>query len=71
MGSKSIAHEVEGRIGYWLRVHKGERNNCFSKIQLVGQKYWDKTTLADKTRFSRYCFGFQSRRFLLLVGYNI
>ena len=29
MGSKSIAHE-------------GERNNCFSKIQLVGQKYRDK-----------------------------
>ena len=31
MGSESIAHE-------------GERNNCFSKIQLVGQKYRDKTT---------------------------
>ena len=26
MGTESIAHE-------------GERNNCFSKIQLVGQKY--------------------------------
>ena len=25
----------------------GERNNCFSKIQLVGQKYRDKTTLAS------------------------
>ena len=24
---------------YWLRGHEGERNNCFSKIQLVGQKY--------------------------------
>ena len=23
------------------------RNNCFSKIQLVGQKYRDKTTLAS------------------------
>ena len=34
MGSESIAHE-------------GERNNCFSKIQLVGQKYRDKTTLAS------------------------
>ena len=22
-------------------------------------------------RFSRHCFGFQSQRFLLLVGYNI
>ena len=26
-------------------------------IQLVGQKYRDKTTLADKTRFSHHCFG--------------
>ena len=34
MGSESIAHE-------------GERNNCFSKIQLVGEKYRDKTTLAS------------------------
>ena len=38
MGSESIAHEAEGRMGYWLRAHEGERNNCFSKIQLVGQK---------------------------------
>ena len=58
MGSESIAHE-------------GERKNCFSKIHLVGQKYRDKTTSASKTRFSRHCFGFQSRRFSLLVGYNI
>ena len=40
-----------------------EEYYCFSKIQLVGQKYRDKTTLASKTRFSRHCFGFQSRRF--------
>ena len=40
MGSESTAHEAEGRMGYWLRGHKGERTNCFfSKIQLVGQKY--------------------------------
>ena len=39
MGSESIAHEAEGRMGYWLRGHEGSRNNCFSKIQLVGQKY--------------------------------
>ena len=39
MGSESIAHEAEGRMGYWLGGHEGERNNnCFSKIQLVGQK---------------------------------
>ena len=71
MGSESIAHEAEGRMGYWLRGREYERDNCFSKIQLVGQKYRDKTTLASKTRFSRHCFGFQSRRFSLLVGYNI
>ena len=47
MGSESIAYEAEGRMGYWLRGHEGERNNCFSKIQLVGQKYRDKTTLAS------------------------
>ena len=35
MGSESIAHEAEGRIGYWLRGHEGKRNNRFSKIQLV------------------------------------
>ena len=35
MGSESIAHEAEGQMGYWLRGHEGERNNSFSKIQLV------------------------------------
>ena len=69
MGFESIAHEAEGRMGYWLSGYSGSRNNCFSKIQLVGQKYRDKTTLASKTRFSRHCFGFQSRRFSLLGGY--
>ena len=39
MGSESIAHEAEGRMGYWLRGHEGERNNCFSQIQRVGRKY--------------------------------
>ena len=71
MGSESIAHEAEGRIGHWLRVHEGERSNCFSNIQLVGQKYRDKTTLTSKMRFSCHCFAFQSRRFSLPVGYNI
>ena len=76
MGSESIAHHAEGRIGLLT-----QRNNnysslphlayCFSKIQLVGQKYRDRTTLTSETRFSRHCFGFESRRFSLLVGYNI
>ena len=38
MGAESIAHEPEGRMGYWRRGHEGERNYCFSNIQLVGQK---------------------------------
>ena len=45
-GSESIAHEAEGQMGYWLRDHEGERNNCFSKIQLVGQKYWEEKILS-------------------------
>ena len=73
MGSESIANEAEGRMNYWLRGHEGDRNNCSnsSKIQLDGQKYRDKTTLASITRFNRPCFGFQILRFSSLVGYNI
>ena len=71
MGSEPIADEAFGLMGYLLRGHESERNNCVSKIQLVAQKYREKTTLASKARFSRHCFGFQSRRFSLLVGYNI
>ena len=71
MGSESIAHSAFDFLDYWLRGHGGDRNNFFGKIQLVDEKYRDKTTLASKTRFSRHCFGFQSRRFSLLVGYNI
>ena len=39
IGPESKAQEAEGRMGYWLRGHEGERSNVFSKIQLVGQKY--------------------------------
>ena len=46
MGSELIAQEAEGQMDYRLRGHV-ERNNCFSKIQLVGQKYRDNTTLAS------------------------
>ena len=56
-------------FSYWLRGHEGWGNNCFSKIQLAGQKYQDKTNLASKTRFIRHCFSFQSWCFSLLVGY--
>ena len=76
MGCESIAHEAEGRIGYCFKTrcrlwgHEGERNICFSKIQLVGQTYRDKATLTSKTRFSRHRFGFQSRHFSLYPADN-
>ena len=57
-----------GLMGYWLRGHEGERNNCFSNIQLLGQKYRDKITLAS------WGYTFlppKSWRFSLLVSYNI
>ena len=74
MGSKSIAHEAEGQMGYWLRGHEGERNNyCFSKIRLVGQKI-SRQNIFRKLDFNpclppkHYKYG---GRFLLLVGHNI
>ena len=66
-----VSFEIDIHLTIIPRAQMGERNNCFSKTHLVGQKYQDKTTLASKTRFSRHCFGFQNRRFSLLVGYNI
>ena len=54
MGSESIAHSGHsafGFMGFW--GHEGKRNNCFSKIQLVGQKYRDKTTLASFQALAR------------------
>ena len=73
MGSESIAYEAEGRMGYRIRGHEDERNNCFSKIQLlvVGQK------ILRQNNFSKLKLDFnpfwppKSRRFALLVGYNI
>ena len=71
IGSESIAHEAEGRMGYWLRGREGERNNCFSKIKLVGQKNIDtKHLLLVKARLlppKHYKYG---RHFSLLVGYK-
>ena len=45
------------------RAHEGERNNRFSKIQLVGQKNIE-TKLKARLKFAL------SRRFSLQVGYN-
>ena len=75
MGFESIAHEAEGRMGYWLRGYEGERNNFFSKIQLVGQKNVETKHLSQvKARHEsllppkHYKYG---GCFSLLVGYNI
>ena len=35
MGSKSIAHEAEGRMSYWLRGYEGEGNNCENEEMIV------------------------------------
>ena len=67
MGYESIAHEAEGRMGNWLRAHEGERNNCFSKIQLVGQKNIETKHLTLVKARLKFAL---SRRFSLLVGYN-
>ena len=48
--SESIAHSSSGLMGYWLRGHEGEWNNCFSKSNFTGQKYRDKTTLAKNQK---------------------
>ena len=75
MGYESIAHEAEGRMGYWLKGHEGERNNCFSKIQLVGQKNIKTKHLShveDRLQSSFTAKTLQIwRRLSLLVGYNI
>ena len=75
MGYESIAHEAEGRMGYWLRGYEGERNTCFSKIQLIGQKNIETKHLSQvKARHQtflqpkHYKYG---GCFSLLVGYNI
>ena len=76
MGSESIAHEGEGQIGYWLRGHEGERNNCFSKIQLVDKKNISSQNILRLLKLDfnpflptkDYKYG---RRLSRLVGYNI
>ena len=75
MGSESLTHEAEGRMGYWLGGHEGERNNCFSKIQklikkISRQNIFRKLKLAFNAFLpsKHYKYG---ERFSLLVGYNI
>ena len=76
IGSESIAHQAEGRMAYSLRGQKGERNNYFSKIQLVRPKKNIETKLlsllkARQNAFQLPLIGFQSLCFSLLGGYNI
>ena len=75
MGYESVAHEADSRMGYWLRGYEGERNNCFSKIQLVGQKNIEAKYLSQVKARHQYFFTAKTlqiwRRFSLLVGYNI
>ena len=75
MGFESIAHSAFGLMGYWFIGYEGERNNCFSKIQLVGQKNIETKHLSqDEARHQSYFTAKHYKydgRFSLLVGYNI
>ena len=44
MDCESIAMRLKAEWAIHLRGRECERNNCFTKIQLVGQQYQDKTT---------------------------
>ena len=71
MGYESIAHEAKGRMGYWLIGYEGERNNCFSKIQLVGQKNIETKHLSQVKAGHQSFFAAKTLQISLLVGYNI
>ena len=71
MGYESIAHEVEGRMGYWLIGYERERNNCFSKIQLVGQKNIETKHLSQVKAGHQSFFAAKTLQISLPVGYNI
>ena len=73
MGSESIAHEAEAHMGYWLRGHKGERNNII--IVLVNPTSRSKISRIKKVklvkvRLQSVCAS-KSPHFSLLVSYNI
>ena len=58
-------------MGYWLKGHEGERNNYFSKIQLVGQKYREQKIFSYlKLDFNPF-FRQKAGAFRYYVGYNI
>ena len=47
MGSESVAHEAEGLMGYWLRGHEGERNNCLVKSNYLVRNNENQKVLAS------------------------
>ena len=47
MGSESIVMRPKAEWTIDTEAMRVRGNNCFSKIQLVGQRYRDKTTLAS------------------------
>ena len=75
MGYESIAHEAEGWMGYWFIGYEGERNNCFSKIQLVGQKNIETKHLSQAVARHQSYFTAKHYKYdwclSLLVGYNM
>ena len=75
MGSELIAREAEGRMGYWLQGHKGEMNNCFTKIQLLGQKNNETKLLsrvkARKKAIQPPLIWFSKPALFACSGYNI
>ena len=70
MGSESIAQEAKGQMGYGLLIEamstRGIIFYCLSKIQVVDQKYRNKTEAKLKLA-NAVCFGFESQCFLPLV----
>ena len=71
MGSESTAHSAFRLMGYWLRGHEGERNNCFCKIQLVGKKKSRENNFSEQNTIKPPLFWFSKPELSLLVGYNI
>ena len=55
-------------MGYWLIGYEGERNNCFSKIQLVGQKNIE-TKHLSQVKAGQSFFAGKTLQISLLVGY--
>ena len=58
-------------MGYWLIGYEGVRNNCFSKIQLVGQKNIETKHLSQVKAAHQSFLAAKTLQISLLVGYNI